>query len=155
MVTAAFAWRLAPAIGADPEASAIAGLLHRLGDLLTIRAIAELEHASRLRLDATSKSELCLELGGEQLERVLREWGVPARAAATASEWRRMREFPSVAAEATAVYLARLFAIELLMPQFCAPGVLEHAAEEAGIDLSVLSRMRGDATIQDLVASLQ
>ena len=71
------------------------------------------------------------------------------------SEWRRLREFPSAAADATAVYLARLFAIELLMPQFCAPGVLEHAAEEAGIDPAVLSRVRDDATIRQLVASLQ
>ena len=55
VATAAYAWRLAPAIGADPDTSAIAGLLHRLGDLLTIRGIAEIEHASRLRLDATSK----------------------------------------------------------------------------------------------------
>jgi len=155
VVTAAYAWRLAPEIGADPDTSAVAGLLHRLGDLLTIRGIAEIEHASRLRLDGTSKAELCLEFGVDQLERVLRAWGVPARAAATASEWRRLREFPSAAADATAVYLARLFAIELLMPQFCAPGVLEHAAEEAGIDPAVLSRVRDDATIRQLVASLQ
>ena len=91
----------------------------------------------------------------EQLERAVRAWGVPARAAATAAEWRRLREFPSAAADATAVYLARLFAIELLSPQFCAPGVLEHAAEEAGLDPAVLSGVRGDATIRELVASLQ
>jgi hypothetical protein len=155
VVTAAYAWRLAPAIGADPDTSAMAGLLHRLGDILAIRAIGEIEHANRLRLDATSKAELCLEFGAEQLERVLRAWGIPARAAATASEWRRMREFPSAAADATAVYLARLFAIELLTPQFCASGMLEHAVEEAGIDPAVLSGVRGDATIRDLVASLQ
>jgi HD-like signal output (HDOD) protein len=155
VVTAAYAWRLAPLIGADPDTSAIAGLLHRLGDILTIRAIGEIEYSSRLRLDATSKAELCLEFGTEVLERVLRAWGIPSRAAATASEWRRMREFPSAAADATAVYLARLFAIELLMPQFCASGVLEHAAEEASIDPAVLSGVRADATIRDLVANLQ
>lgn len=155
VVTAAYAWRLARAIGADPDTSAIAGLLHRLGDMLTIRAIAEVEHATRQRLDATSKAELCAELGGGQLERAVRAWGVPARAAATAAEWRRLREFPAAAADATAVYLARLFAIELLSPQFCAPGMLEHAADEAGLDPAVLSQMRADATIRELVASLQ
>jgi hypothetical protein len=155
VATARYAWRLARVIGADPDTSAIAGLLHRLGDILTIRAIAEVEHATRLRLDAKSKSELCVELGGGQLERALRAWGVPARAAATASEWRRLREFPAAAADATAVYLARLFAIELLSPQFCAPGLLEHAADEAGLDAAVVSQMRADATIRELVASLQ
>ena len=44
------------------------------------------------------------------LERAVRAWGVPARAAATAAEWRRLREFPGAAADAAAVYLSRLFA---------------------------------------------
>src|SRR5262245_5708916 len=39
VVTGAYAWRLAPGVGADRQVSAVAGLLHRLGDLLTIRAI--------------------------------------------------------------------------------------------------------------------
>ncbi len=155
VVTAAYAWRIAGQIRADQETSAIAGLLHRLGDILTLRAIAEIEHAAGQRVDATTKASLCIELGGGQLERVVRLWGVPARAAATAAEWRRLREFPSAAADATSVYLARLFAIELLTPQFCAAGMLEHAAEEAGLDKVVLSQIRGDATIRDLVASLQ
>jgi hypothetical protein len=155
VVTAACAWRLAGAVGADQENSAIAGLLHRLGDILTIRAIAEAEHASGGRLDATSKSELCVELGGQQLERAVRAWGVPARAATTASEWRRLHEYPAAAADATTVYMARLFAIELLTPQFCAPGLLEHAAEESGLPRVVLSAMRSDDTIRELAASLQ
>ena len=97
-----------------------------------------------LRLDAASKADLCAEYGGELLDRTVRAWGVPARAAATAAEWRRLREFPSAAAEATAVYLARLFAIECLSPQFCAPGVIEHACDEAGIEAAALESLRGD-----------
>src|SRR5262245_15576418 len=112
VVTGAYAWRLAPGLGADRQVSAVAGLLHRLGDILTIRAIAEAEHSVRMRLDAPNKAELCTELGGQQLDRAVRAWGVPARAAATAAEWRRLREFPTAAADAAAVYLARLFAIE-------------------------------------------
>jgi hypothetical protein len=155
VVTAACAWRLSGAVGADQENSAIAGLLHRLGDILTLRAIAEAEHASGRRLDATSKSELCVELGGQQLERAVRAWGVPARAASTASEWRRLHEYPAAAADATTVYIARLLAIELLTPQFCAPGLLEHAAEEAGLPHVVLSALRSDEIIRELAASLQ
>lgn len=155
VITAACAWRLADTVGADALNSAIAGLLHRLGDILTLRAIAEAEHASGKRLDATGKAELCAELGGQQLERALRAWGVPARAAATAGEWQRLREFPSAAADAAAVYVARLLAIELLTPQFCAPGMLDHAAEEAGVPKDVLSAIRADATIRKLATNLQ
>ncbi|MEO8018455.1 MAG: HDOD domain-containing protein [Pseudomonadota bacterium] len=155
VVTAAYALRLAPVLRADPAAAAVAALLHRLGDILTIRAIGFIEHSSRLRLDAPGKADLCAELGGEQLERAVRAWGVPPRAAATAAEWRRLREFPDAAAEATVVYLSRLFAIELLAPQFCVPGTVEHACEEVGVDSGTLSGLRRDATIAALLSNLQ
>jgi hypothetical protein len=155
VLTGAYALRIAPHLGGDGHISGIAGLLHRLGDILTIRAIAVIEHASRVRLDATSKAELCVEHGGEQLERVVRAWNVPPRAAATAAEWRRLREFRGAAADATAVYLARLFAIEQTAPQFCAPGAIEHAAGELGLDASISSTLRSDPTVAMLLASLQ
>jgi hypothetical protein len=155
VITAAFAWRLAPDLGGDPDTSAIAGLLHRLGDILTIRAIAALEHAAQVRLDAVGKADLCAELGVGLLDRTLRAWRVPVRAAATAAEWRRLRDFPDAAADATAVYLARLFALELIAPQFCAPGAVDAAALEAGLSAGRLSALRADATIARLLLSLQ
>ena len=147
VITAAFALQVAPRLGGDANTSAIAGLLHRLGDMLTIRAIGEIEHASHVRLDSASKSDLCAAHGGELLDRTVRAWGIPARAAATAAEWRRLRDFPGAAADAAAVYLARLFAIELIAPQFCAPGVIECAIEEMGLDCASLASMRSDASI--------
>jgi hypothetical protein len=145
VATAAYSLRLAPVLGADAETCTVASLLHRLGDLLTLRAIGTLEHGMRVRLDAASRAVLCAEHGGELLDRVVRAWGVAPRAAATAAEWSRLREFPAVSPEATVVYLARLFAIERLSPQFCALGMIEHACEEAGIDAAALERLRGDA----------
>jgi hypothetical protein len=155
VATAAYALRIAPYLRADPNICAMAGLLHRLGDMLTIRAIGVVEHESRLRLDAASKADLCAEHGNVQLERVVRAWGVPPRAAATAAEWRRLREFPGAAVEATVVYLARLFAIALLTPQYCAPGMMEHAIEEAGLDGRQLDGLRGDPGIAALLRGLQ
>jgi hypothetical protein len=155
VITAAFAWRLAPALGGDAQTAAIAGLLHRLGDLLTIRALATIEHAAQVRLDSVGKADLCAELGVGLLDRTVRAWGVPVRAAATAAEWRRLRDFPDAAADATAVYLGRLFAIELISPQFCAPGAVDSAALEAGLTPELLSELRTDATIARLFVSLQ
>src|SRR6476659_3049315 len=100
VITAAFAWRVAPNVGGDPHTAAIAGLLHRLGDILTIRAIAAIEHTAQVRLDAVGKADLCAELGVGLLDRTLRARGVPVRAAATAAEWRRLRDFPDAAADA-------------------------------------------------------
>ena len=155
VITAAFGLELGPRLGGDAATTAVAGLLHRLGDMLILRAIAEAEHASLLRLDAASKGDLCAVHGPEQAERALRAWCVPARAAATAVEWRRLREFPAAAADAAAVYLARLFAIEMISPEFCAPGVVDRAVEEVGLDPASLSELRAGATIAGLLASLQ
>lgn len=155
VITAAYAWRIAPDVGGDPETAAIAGLLHRLGDILTIRAIATIEHSAQVRLDAVGKADLCAELGVGLLDRTLRAWDVPVRAAATAAEWRRLRDFPDAAADATAVYLGRLFALELISPQFCAPGAVRAAAIEAGMDEESLVRLRGDDAIARLLVSLQ
>lgn len=155
VITAAFAWRLAPDFGGDPGTSAIAGLLHRLGDILTIRAIAAIEHQAQVRLDAVGKSDLCAEIGVGVLDRTLRAWGVPVRAAATAAEWCRLRDFPDAAADATAVWLGRLLALELISPQFCAPGAVGAAAREVGISAERLSGLRADATIARLLVSLQ
>jgi len=58
-----------------------------------------------------------------------------------------LREFPS-AAEATVVYLARLFAIERLSPQFCALGLIERACEEAGIDAAAMEQLRDDPRLR-------
>lgn len=155
VMTGAFAWRLAPDVGGDPDTSAVAGLLHRLGDILTIRAIAAIEHAAQVRLDAVGKADLCAELGVGILDRTVRAWGVPVRAAATAAEWRRLRDFPDAAADATAVYLGRSFALELIAPEFCAPGAVDSAATEAGLSGQRLSELRADATIARLLLNLQ
>jgi hypothetical protein len=53
------------------------------------------------------------------------------------------------------VYLARLFAIGRIAPQFCAPGVLEHAMEEAGLDLRVADEIRDDAELSALLRTLE
>jgi hypothetical protein len=151
VVTAAFSLRLAPMLHADAGTCAVAALLHRLGDLLTLRAIGTLEHTMRVRLDAASRADLCAVHSGELLDRAVRTWGIEPRAAATAAEWRRLRDFPCAAAEATVVYLARLFAIERLSPQFCALGMIEHACEEVGISAAKLEQLRDDATIATAV----
>jgi hypothetical protein len=78
----------------------------------------------------------------------VRAWGVPARAAATAAGWRRLREFPGAAADAAAVYLARLFAIEMIAPQFCAPGVVECAIEEMGLDPANFAGLRNSLELR-------
>lgn len=153
LATSAFAWRLAPQLGADADTSAIAGLLHRLGDVLTLRAIGRLEHESGLRLDAAGKADLCADHSTEALDRAVRAWEVPARAATMAAAWRRLRDFPEAAADAAVVHLARFMAIERVSPRFCTPGIVEAAAEEMNVPPDVIGRMRDGVNIEGLLLS--
>ena len=151
IATAAFAWRIAPHLGAEPAASATAGLLHRLGDALTLRALASIEESSGMRVDAAAKANLCAEHANTVLDEAVRVWQVPTRAAAMASGWRRLRDFPAVASDAAVVHLARFMAIERVSPRFCAPGMVESAAEELKVDAGVLREVRAATRLESLL----
>ncbi len=153
VATSAFAWRLAPELGADADTSAIAGLLHRLGDVLTLRAIGRLEHESGMRLDAAGKADLCADYSIEALDRAVRAWEVPARAATMAAAWRRLRDFPEAAADAAVVHLARFMAIERVSPRFCTPGIVEAAAAEMNLSAEQIGRLRDGVKIDRLLLS--
>ncbi len=44
--------------------------------------------------------------------------------------------------ESRAVYFGRLFAIELLQPEFCVPGALDHAAADLGLSADHVAKIR-------------
>jgi hypothetical protein len=66
-----------PSRAAAPCVSRTTGgrALHWLGDRLTLRAFATLEHARRVRFDAVSRADLCAGHGSELLDRAVRPWG--------------------------------------------------------------------------------
>ena len=70
-----------------------------------------------------------------------------------ASAWRRLRDFPTAAADAAVVHLARFMAIELVSPRFCAPGIVESAAEELNVSPAVIGRMRDEVKIEKLLVA--
>jgi hypothetical protein len=47
-----------------------------------------------------------------------------------------------VSPESAALYFGRLFAIELLQPQFCVPGALDHAAADLGLGADLVAQVR-------------
>ena len=56
--------------------------------------------------------------------------------------WMRFAEVTEVSRESAAVYFGRLFAIELLQPQFCVPGALDHAAADLGLSADLVAEVR-------------
>lgn len=154
LATAFCASRVARQLGAQVSISAAAGLLHRVGDALTLSAVIHSEADAGVVLDAPSRATLVSQHAGEMAERVLRWWCIPASVAATALGWRRFGEFPAGSKNCAAVYLAHLLAMAWLEPGLCAPGIVESVAGELGLDVAAVADCRPDAGVQARLAKL-
>jgi len=68
----------------------------------------------------------------------------------------RFGEFAEVSGESTALYFGRLFAIEMLQPDLCVPGALDHAAAELGLNEELVARVRAEAgRARELIRALE
>src|SRR5688572_8089004 len=122
LATAAYAELLCGVGGASMAVATMGGLLHRIGDAWMLHALARSEAQSGARLDSPARARLSALESEGCATRLLRDWKLSASLAACITGWRRCAELEPVTPEATAVYCGRLLALELLQPQFCAPG---------------------------------
>jgi len=155
VATAVFAARVAQLRGACVCVSFCGGLLHRAGEALALNTLARVELDHRLQLDSASRRDWCANNGPELAERLVRAWEVPAEVAACVVGWKRFGEFAQVSAESAALYFGRLFAVEVLHPQFCVPGAIDHAAAELGLAPDCVAQVRAEEPrVQDLIHAL-
>jgi hypothetical protein len=155
LAAAAFAARAAELKSGSVLASFMGGLLHRAGESLALKILARVELDHRMKLDSASRREWCTSHGPELAERLVRTWSLPPEAAACALGWMRFGEFAAASAESSALYFGRLFAIELLQPQFCVPGAIDHAAADLGLDAAQVAEIRREeARARELLRAL-
>ena len=128
LATAWAAARLARELELDPRIAATAGLLHRLGELRVLTALAIAEREAGARLDAPSRAGLCAEHGGQAATRMFAAWNIAPRAASAAVSWRNAPAHGRPPGDAAVVYVGHLLASRVLSPEFPAPG-LESAVE--------------------------
>jgi hypothetical protein len=142
VATAVFAARVAQLRQASVGASFLAGLLHRSGEALALKMLARVELEYRMKLDSTARRGWCTTHSQELAERLVRTWNLPSDIGSCVLGWMRFAEFGEVSGESAALYFGRLFAIELLQPEFCVPGALDHAAAELGLDADLVAQVR-------------
>jgi hypothetical protein len=133
---AVFAARVARVLQAPLPASFMGALLHRAGEALALKILARVELEYRMKLDSTSRREWCAGHSAELGERLTRRWSLPDPAALPSGD------LAAATAESKAVYFGRLFAIELLQPEFCVPGALDHAAADLGLSADLVAQIR-------------
>ncbi len=155
VAAAVFAARVAQLNGASAAASFMGGLLHRAGESLSLKILARVELDYRLKLDSSSRRDWCTTHGPELAERLVRTWNLAPDIGACALGWMRFGEFAEVSGDSAALYFGRLFAIELLQPQFCVPGALDHAAADLGLSAEHVTEVRREESrARELIRAL-
>jgi hypothetical protein len=142
VATAVFAARVAELKQASVPTSFLAALLHRAGDALALKILARVELEYRLKLDSSSRRDWCASHSRDLSERLVRSWNLTPDVASCVLGWMRFGEFAEASAESAALYFGRLFAIELLQPDLCVPGALDHAALDAGLSEELVTLVR-------------
>jgi hypothetical protein len=156
LATAMFARRVAQLKQASVPASFVSALLHRSGEALALKILARVELEYRMKLDSTSRREWCSTHSQELLERLVHTWNLTPDIGACVLGWTRFGEFAAASAESAALYFGRLFAIELLQPEFCVPGALDHAAAELGLAGELVRQVREEgASAKELIRALE
>jgi len=133
---AVFAARVAHLKQASLAASFMGTLLHRAGEALALKILARVELEYRMKLDSASRREWCAGHSMELGERLMRRWNLPGPVAMPSGD------LAAATPESLAVYFGRLFAIELLQPEFCVPGALDHAAADLGLGADLVTQIR-------------
>jgi hypothetical protein len=133
---AVFAARVAHLKQASFPASFMGALLYRAGEALALKILARVELEYRMKLDSSSRREWCAGHSAELGERLTQRWNLPAAAPMPSGD------LAAASAESKAVYFGRLFAIELLQPEFCVPGALDHAAADLGLGADLVAQIR-------------
>ena len=156
LATAVFARRVAQLKQASVPASFLSAVLHRSGEVLALKMLARVELDYRMKLDSASRREWCTTHSQELLERLVRTWNLTPDIGACLLGWTRFAEFAKVSAESAALYFGRLFAIELLQPEFCVPGALDHAAADLGLAAELVTQVREEsAAAKELIRALE
>lgn len=155
LATAWLAADIARLAGGSPGTAGLAGLLHRAGDALALRAVARVEGAVPTRLDAASLQSAAGAFEPELTASLGRAWKLSPGVLAALQGWRRFGESAAVGAEARAVHFGHAFASQVLFAEFPAPGLAAAVEAALRLDRRELTRLRaGFAPLRGAVDTL-
>ena len=128
-----------------------AALLHRLGEVVALRALARAEQASSLRLVGPVMQQIMEAQTSDLVSRVSRSWGLPGELRLTLLRWRDEQESLQRPRAVTLLMMAQALATELVHAATCTPGLVEVAQHSLGLPVSLLEATRSET---DQVAKL-
>jgi hypothetical protein len=142
LTTACFSQLLARAAGRDAPLLTGVGLLHRVGEIAAVRALAQAERATGQRLMGPVMQEILAADDGELASRITRSWGLPGGLRLAIIHWREEQDSLCRPETVTLLMLAQALATELVHAATCTPGLVEAAAETLKLPARLMHQAR-------------
>lgn len=155
LATACFARVVAAQSHFDAPLLTGAGLLHRAGEIVALRALAQAEREAGQRLVGPVMQEILDARDDELVSRVTRCWMLPCELRLLVMRWREEQDHPRRPESVSLLVMAQAFATELVHAATCTPGLVEAAGEAMKFPLPLVEQVRGQARgIEALLAQL-
>jgi hypothetical protein len=158
LATACFARLLARETGMHAPLPTGVGLLHRVGELTVLRALAQAERETGQRLTPSAMQAVRAADDDELASRVTRSWGLPGELRLTIIRWREEQESLQRPESVTLLMMAQALATEMVHAATCTPGLVEAACESLKLPTRLIEQARaaigGIASLLDKLAPL-
>lgn len=136
-----------------------AGLLHRAGEIVALRALAQAERDAGQRLVGPVMQEILNARDDDLVARVTRCWMLPCEVRLLVLRWREEQELLRRPESVSLLTMAQAFATELVHAATCTPGLVDVAREAMDFPGALVERVRsatpGIQALLDLLAPLQ
>src|SRR5690606_18332330 len=142
LASACYARVIAAQVGFDSPLLTGAALLHRVGEIAALHALARAEAASGLKLVGPVMQQIMEARTDELVSRVTRSWGLPGELRLTLIRWRVEQENLQRPQCVTLLMMAQALSTELVHAATCTPGLVEVAQQSLGLPASIVSGSR-------------
>lgn len=149
LAAACFARLLAVELQADAPLLVGAALMHRLGEVLALRSLADAEFCAGQRLTGPVLQEVTAAQNEPLAGRAMTLWALSEELRALLLQCREDDVLGSGCDAARYLVLSQLLAIEHVQAGRCTPGLTETACEQAQVPLAPIEIVRGAAPAVD------
>jgi HDOD domain len=142
LATACFSRAVAVQSHFDAPLLTGAGLLHRAGEIVALRALAQAEREAGQRLVGPVMQEILNARDDALVARVTRCWMLPCELRLLILRWREEQDLARRPESVSMLTMAQAFATELVHAATCTPGLVEAASEAMNLPRALVERVR-------------
>jgi HD-like signal output (HDOD) protein len=139
MATACFARVVADAARFNAPLLTGAGLIHRVGEIVALRSLAQAERDCAQRLAAMTMQEAVAIADEDLVSRITRCWAIPQEVRLLTMSWRADEGSAQLPESVRLLIMAQALATELVHASTCTPGLVDAASESLHIPASLVT----------------